>query len=56
MARKVKSVCFVVLSSAETNNRHREELKKAISALKSLSLWRIEKVTILEDNSVTGLP
>jgi len=49
------SVCFVVLASSEASERSREELKEAIALLGNLSCWKIEKVTLFEDQRMSEL-
>lgn|GEM_PF-4594302 len=49
------SVCFVVLGSSEVSEKAREELKKAIALLEKMSCWKIEKVTLFEDQRMMKL-
>jgi len=49
MDKELKSLCFIVLSLNDLSETARTELRKAIAELKELNSWRIEKVTIIED-------
>ena len=56
MTNKTRGVCFIVLICQETSEESRRELLDAIATLKRrLSRWTIDKVTLLEDERMTGL-
>ena len=56
MTNKTRGVCFIVLICQETSEESRRELLDTIATLKRrLSRWTIDKVTLLEDERMTGL-
>lgn len=51
MRKKPKNICFIVLSCGKLSDSQKEELAEVLTTLKKLNYWKIEKVTILEDNT-----
>jgi len=44
-----KMMCLIVMSSDDISDISKKELEKAITALKRLRNWEIDKVTLMED-------
>jgi len=44
-----KMMCLIVMSSDEISGISKKELEKAITVLKRLRNWEVDKVTLTED-------